>query len=333
MSDQQPELPPAPSDDDFDWEQALSELLSPADAPPDEGVDATQDDSGDVPGTDAAVEDAEVDGGATDAASGGSGEPPAAGRSDLAAAADQIDLGNGVTMSRAEVEQIANLRLWMQQYPDQTEQFIGVLTGQYDVVPRGQQPEPEPESTLPPLDDEDLSYLPPAVQARLRAIDEMEARLREQQQAVHRTSSEVEQYQQQQAAAAAAAAYSQAVEVGLATFRDSHPDLTDDDIITIRQEAAQLGIASRIAEQTGDPVRAVNESMEIAFLRSPEFRQRELDALQQQVAQEAQRRRKIDAVAGNSGSAPRTTRAPSTPEERMAAMVEELRAATRGEHD
>jgi hypothetical protein len=70
--------------------------------------------------------------------------------------------------------------------------------------------------------------------------------------------------------------------------------------------------------------------MEIAYLREPKFRQMELDSIQVRLDEEAKRQRKASSIAGSSGSAPRTQRAPSTPEERFAAMVDEIRAAQGG---
>lgn len=326
------DLAPHPSDDDYDWDQALAGIFggaSAVDDEPDGGLDDDPTPSGDE---DVAGVDGEppVDpGDALD--DDGEPEPEVT-------LPESFDLGNGVIVSRDELSQLAGIRDWFTENPDQVRDFMGYLTGETTLVPRGQQPagQPEPqqqqpEPALPPLDEDELQYLPSTIRERLKALDT----LAEQNRALIERQQQHEQFlayqAEQQRAQQIASTYQQAVSTGLAAWRERHPNVSDEDLVKVRKEAADLGVASAIAQRTGDPVQGVVESLEIAWLRNPEFRERELQGLQEQAAAEAQRRRKQDAIASNAGStAPRTTAAPSTPEERFEAMVDAIRAAQSG---
>ena len=116
------------------------------------------------------------------------GESPASGGD----ATEFIQLGN-VKIPQAEAERVAQFWDWMNQNPDEALQFVGFMTGEYELHPRGQvpvqqttgaaapapAPAPAPETAEDPYEDWDL--LPDSVQERLKKVDQMEAYLARQQ--------------------------------------------------------------------------------------------------------------------------------------------------------
>lgn len=79
-----------------------------------------------------------------------------------------------------------------------------------------------------------------------------------------------------------------------------------------------------------DPAYAVKRTFDIAAAQVPELQQRQIVAQQQRQEQDAEHQRKLSALSGSSGSAPRTTPAPRNAQERAAALNGEVSAMLNG---
>jgi hypothetical protein len=224
----------------------------------------------------------------------------------------------GERLSNEEAQSLRDFYRWARQNPQHIQAFDAYLSGQAQIVPLGQQPPQSPvggqsaqagRDSQPAADPyEDLE---PVVAERLREIDQIKER---------QLAWEREQQQQQFVVA------QRAVGEGQTRFQQKM-GLSDDEIETLAQEAAGLGMLPHMIQQTGDIVSAVEQTLETAYWRSPEWRSREL---QRQVAQQqndAKRQRKASSLSGSSGSVPRTSPEPSTAAERRDAMVAEIRQA------
>lgn len=116
-------------------------------------------------------------------------------------------------------------------------------------------------------------------------------------------------------------------------------NLTDDDVMKLRATAARLNVLDSLlsgidpltgAPSSPDPISAVQRSLEIAYYSLPEYRARDLTNSQQQQTQERRRKAKVGSLSGSSGSVPRSTPAPTTPEGNRAAMLSEVGAMMNG---
>ena len=260
---------------------------------------------------------------APDVAAGGDdlqaadGESPASGGD----ATDYIQLGS-VKVPQAEAERVAQFWDWMNQNPDEALQFVGYMTGEYELHPRGQAPVQQPvgaaaapaaapETVEDPYEDWDL--LPDSVQERLKKVDQMESYLAKQQeyerQVVHRQNQS-------------------SVETAQAQFANAY-DLNGMEVARLADEAARLNIVPALVQETGDPVRAVERALEIVYLQSDQGRDREFNRRLEQTEVEREKQRKMASVGGTAGSVPRhePDAVPSNATERRSAMVNEIAAA------
>jgi hypothetical protein len=117
------------------------------------------------------------------------------------------------------------------------------------------------------------------------------------------------------------------VESAVRAFQEQK-GLSDTDIAEIRQIAGtrvQLG-----PDAATDPAGAVHSALEIAYWSIPRFRDQLLAQNQTQAAEDRKRQRKLAAVTGSSGAAPRTAPEPQTNAERKAAFADAIRNAWAG---
>ena len=273
-----------------------------------------------------ATDDEDEDEVAPDVAVGGDdpqaadGESPASGGD----ATEFIQLGN-VKIPQAEAERVAQFWDWMNQNPDEALQFVGFMTGEYELHPRGQvpvqqttgaaapapAPAPAPETAEDPYEDWDL--LPDSVQERLKKVDQMEAYLGRQQEHDRQVA-----HRQNQSA----------VETAQAQFANTY-DLNGVEVARLADEAARLNIVPALVQETGDPVRAVERALEIVYLQSDQGRDREFSRRTEQAEVEREKQRKMASVGGTAGAVPRQEpdAVPSNATERRSAMVNEIAAA------
>jgi hypothetical protein len=210
----------------------------------------------------------------------------------------------------------------MNQNPDEALQFVGYMTGEYELHPRGQAPVQQaagapaapaaaPETVEDPYEDWDL--LPDSVQERLKKVDQMEAYLARQQEHERQVA-----HRQNQSA----------VETAQAQFANAY-DLNGVEVARLADEAARLNIVPALVQETGDPVRAVERALEIVYLQSDQGRDREFSRRTEQAEVEREKQRKMASVGGTAGSVPRQEpdAVPSNATERRSAMVNEIAAA------
>jgi hypothetical protein len=304
-----------PPDDDFN---AQLEALFADDASAADDTDSGgQGDVEDPPGTedDAAVVDAPAD---VEGQQPPAEEPPAEGPRRVAVLDREFDEHD----ARALVE----FYDWVRQNPQQAMAIDSYLRGEAQLVPQGyqqSQPQQAPQQQQAPPEPEhdDLEDLDPALRDRLRRIDELEQRIQQYEQVS--VQERQAQYQQQVAAAVQRGGQSAQQKYGL----------TEEEAQELLGEAAALNIVGPLAAQRGDPVVAVEEALEIAYWRSPKFREHALTKMAQQEAESAKRQRKASALSGGSGSVPRNQGAPSNPTDRRSAMVNEISQALNGSQD
>ncbi len=252
-------------------------------------------------------------------------EEVAAGGDDLQAADGEapggdayIQLGD-VRVPTEEAGKVAQFWDWMNNNPDEAMQFVGYMTGEYELHPRGQAPQPQPQPVPAAQDSEiadeyeDWDLLPDSVQDRLKKVDQMESYLAQQQ---HRDM------QMSQARNL------QAVETGQAQFANAY-DLNASEVARLADEAARLNIVPALVQEIGDPVRAVERALEIVYLQSEQGREREFNRRMEQTEIDREKQRKMASVGGTAGSVPRQEpdAIPGNAIERRSAMVNEIAAA------
>jgi hypothetical protein len=232
-------------------------------------------------------------------------------------APDYVQLGD-VRVPQDEAERVARFWDWMNTNPDEAMQFVGYMSGEYDLVPKGQQPvEQQPQQPSTPVDEsdpyEDWDLLPETVQERLKKVDKLESYLAAQ----HKQQQSVVQQQNLKS-----------VETAQAQFANTY-DLNSSEVSRLADEAARLNIVPALVQETGDPVRAVERALEIVYLQSEQGREREFNKRIAQTEAEKDKQRKMAAVGGTAGSVPRQEpdAVPGNAAERRSAMVNEIAAA------
>ena len=155
---------------------------------------------------------------------------------------------------------------------------------------------PAPVAAEPPKPPEWLDQEDPAQVAMWQRLDQLE---RQQAQ----VAGNQQQIAQQQAVTRAQAD----AESGINTFRTLHPELSEDDIMSLRTHAVALDIIDGLA-RTRSGSDAIVKALDIAYWDHPEFRARataEPTPKEAKQAKATERKGKLNALAGGSGSAPR----------------------------
>lgn len=226
---------------------------------------------------------------------------------------------DGRRLSRQEAKALVEFYEWANQNPQAMAGVNGYLSGQYDLVPRGQQPQQTPEQRAAEEERQRLSQeawddLDPIVRERLAEVDQIRQ--------------ELAYFRQQHQDAALADARAQ-LQVGVDRFNDRFK-LSEEELKSLQDETGALGILpSLIHKHNGDKIAAVEEALETTYWRSEEFRMREFQRQQQQERKTKDRTTKASKLAGSSGSVPRETQSssPATREEKKEAMIAEIASA------
>ena len=255
-----------------------------------------------------------------DVAVGGDDLPAAEGEAPGGDATDYIHLGD-VRVPQEEAERVAKFWDWMNTNPDEAMKFVGYMTGEYQLIPHGQQAPAQQQAPVQqqqpaePVEDpyEDWDLLPDSVQERLKKVDQLEGYLAQQQQTQQHALAQQNQKHVETAQAQFATAY----------------DLSNEEVHRMATEAARLNIVPALLQETGDPIRAVERALEIVYLQSENGREREFNKRVAATESDAARKRKMASVGGSAGSVPRqdSDAVPGDAAGRRSAMVNEIAAA------
>lgn len=200
---------------------------------------------------------------------------------------------------------------WVKANPAQAIAIDTYLRGQAQFVPVGQEQQPAPVAPAEPEPDafEDLD---PALRAKLKQIDELTARVAEQDQARAR------EYQSEVEAAVIRGTAAAATRLGL----------SDEEAEELKKIGAAMNVLPGLAQQkNGDLVAAVEATMDLAYWSTPKFRDQAVLKFAEQQTTERRRQAKASSLSGGSGSVPRTPKEPSTNEGRREAMVSAIAEA------
>lgn len=190
-------------------------------------------------------------------------------------------------------------------------------TGSNTPAPPGTPPGTPDEINPAWLDDPVYRSLYNQQQSTLRQLEELQRATQAQQSIIH---------SQQEANTAAL------VNRATTSFQQQH-HLTDQEIESLRSTAAKLNVVnsfmSGVDPITGAPVRpdplnAVERALEIALYADPVLRMKEINRIAAQDNADRQRKTKLGAISGSSGSVPRTSPTPTTKEGRQEAMTREV---------
>jgi hypothetical protein len=233
----------------------------------------------------------------------------------------------GIEITEDQMEAMVNVHNWATSLPDaQKDQINALLSGQYELVPRGTTPPAAaPASSGVPSPTPDEDYLDPAVARDIAAMNErvaaMEAQAATYAQAQHR---EMEQQR------------IQAIAAGQAAIRDKF-SLSDAELEQLIASTTQAQIIPALAAQyPNDPLKAFTTALETTYFSNPTFQQREvqrrMDEASAQAEQVAAKRRKAASLAGSSAPVPREEKPLTalTPDQAQLSMIEELKAAMNG---
>jgi hypothetical protein len=258
-----------------------------------------------------------------DVAVGGDDLPAAEGDAPGGDFTDYIQLGD-VKVPQEEAERVAKFWDWMNTNPDEAMKFVGYMTGEYQLIPQGQQaptqqqPQQQPQQQQQyqaPAEDlyEDWDLLPDSVQERLKKVDQLEGYLAQQ----HQTQQQAIAHQNQKH-----------VETAQAQFGTAY-DLSNAEVHRMATEAARLNIVPALLQETGDPIKAVERALEIVYLQSEDGREREFNKRIAASESDAARKRKMASVGGSAGSVSRqdSDSVPGDAAGRRSAMVNEIAAA------
>lgn len=238
------------------------------------------------------------------------------------------------TFTAPEMQRVFEVADWAAQLtPDQAALIDGVLSGQYQVVPRDQSfasppagvptPTGTPAGTSPDLPELDDELIDPALKAHLDY-------LRTQVESFTATTQQQQLDQQRQSLETFEAAASQARTTFATDF-----NLSDDEVSAIEQRTVQLQIIPGFANQyRGNPALAIQKAFETVYWATPDYQAREVERrLEEERAASTtttNRKGKASALTGNGGSVPRTPAnpAPLTQVERRAAMAKAIAEGT-----
>jgi hypothetical protein len=205
------------------------------------------------------------------------------------AASPDVVLIDGREVPVTEARSLIDLRNYLASHPDKAQEVRQVIEGK---------PAPEPEPAKPPewLDQDD-----PAQMAMWTRQTELENQIRQ----IGNTQRQSIEEQTRARASADANA-------GIATFRAAHPELSEDDLTTLRTHAVALNIIDGLAKSRSGPD-AILKALDIAYWDHPEFRARASETptpTEAKAAKAADRKGKLNALGGSSGSAPRSEAKP-----------------------
>lgn len=219
---------------------------------------------------------------------GPTAQPPASPASPASEPRTDVVVIDGREVPVTEARSLIDLRNYLASHPEKAQEVRQVIEGK----------QPEPEAPKPPewLDTDD-----PAQMAMWQRQTDLEAQVRQ------IGNTQRQNLEEQTRARASADANS-----GIATFRVAHPELSEDDLTTLRTHAVALNIIDGLAKTRSGPD-AILKALDIAYWDHPEFRARASEAptpAEAKTAKAAERKGKLNALGGSSGSAPRSEAKP-----------------------
>jgi hypothetical protein len=219
----------------------------------------------------------------------------------------------GVTIDEQVARQYALFEHRLRTDPEFAQRVLQALEPQ-PVAPAPPTPPATPEPELPDFDYSDpaVKYLHDQMQAMRQELEAARAELNGHSQYIQTTQAQSAQSM---------------VDTAVRNFQ-TRTGFSDADMAEIRQFAG-----TRVAlgpEAQTDPIGAVENALEVARWSIPRFREQALGQTQTQMVEDRKRQKKLAAVTGNSGAAPRTPPEPRTPTERKQAMKAAIREAWQG---
>ncbi len=229
---------------------------------------------------------------------------------------------DGRNLTEGDMRQVLQVADWASSLsPDQVNAIDAVLSGEYEIVPRGAAASvPQPGAAAPGVDDDDeYDDLDPKVKARLDHLTNTVETL-------SKSQSSVFEEQQRRVNEEVVAS----IRVGASKFQTA-TGLTDDEREVLTQRVVQLQILPGYANQyRGDPATAMEKAMEAVYWQTPEYREREV---QKQLAQERKttskettRKTKASSLTSGGGSVPRVEPS-ATKDQRREQMKREIEEA------
>jgi len=303
-----------PEDERSDFVKAF---IRASEGEPDEAeeTDESEDDDSDE---ETSEEETEEDDGSEEDEAEGDSEGDESGAESAPAPDSSIEF-KGRTFTSEQLEGALQVADWWSQQPPELMRAVDALySGDYVLVPRDQQPAAEATPTVDP--DEQVD---PVAHARLTQLESELRETRAQEQA--RLQREAQEVQQRQLAL---------VNKAQDTWRSSHSDLTDGEILALREDVANLGILPGLLASKGDLDVAMQSALDIAYMQNPKYREMEINKAMERDREQAvattRRKRKASSLSGSGGSVSRTPPPANTKESRRDAMVAELRSYTSG---
>jgi len=264
------------------------------------------------------------------------GEAPAAGDGQPAPAFTL----SGVDYSADQLAQMVPVYQYFNNLsPQQVQAIDALLSGQYTLQPlqppvqprpdAGAPPAPSPATSSQPPPEGEGDWLDPRAQTEIRALRAEIGQLRD---TFTQSMTPVVQNQQQ-------ADYN----ARLGQIQAAHTDfqtkygLEDSAMEALETSIAQAAILPGLSQREGGIRQGMNAALEMMFWTTPAYRDRyEQQRVSSQQAEQATedtaalRKQQLTALSGSGGSAPRREPVPSTPEDRHAAMTQEIAAAMNG---
>jgi hypothetical protein len=200
-------------------------------------------------------------------------------------AADEWITIDGRAVPVAEARSMLELRQYLATHPEKAQ-----------AVRRAVEEEPEPEPEPEPAPPEFLDLDDPSQRFMWEQFKRQNAQIG----ALSKTL-------EAQAEAAREARLTAEVMDGLQTFRGNHPELSEEDVQTVRLHAAALNIIGGISQTMPGPA-AVAKALEMAYMDHPDFRAKAMGVpspKETKAAENKARKTKLAGIAGSSASATR----------------------------
>lgn len=233
---------------------------------------------------------------------------------------------NGQQLPVQDIEALLEFQAWARQNPQHMQAFGAYLEGQAEFVPKGQ----EQEEPKPKQDDEDWEDLDPATKKQIESLREREAELERKIQEIQQPLAAM----QQQSYADQVAHATKVVNEVKQQFQEQW-GLSDEEVNALEREATQAQILPAIRQQEPDLHKAVAATLETAFWRNPNYRQKAMDVELTRSGAAEQRKALASRVSGAGGSTDRGVGFSKgvdqmSEQERRDAMVAEIEESLRG---
>ena len=231
---------------------------------------------------------------------------------------------NGQSVPLAEVQRLVDFDNYLKSNPDAARRMAeSIATPPVATVPTPTEPPPGPVAFVPPTPPEALDLDDPSVRVMW---DELVATRKAAWEATQSTVAATQQFAatQQQLTARQAEIDMRDAQ---AQFRHDHPNMTDENINTIRQLAADMRIVPGLLQSMPTPTDALHRAMEIAAWADADTRSLMLDTSATPPPTKSQRRKqRLSQISSAPGSAPVTDNPPRVRSDRdmINAFAQEL---------